>query len=81
MRWRPCPDLDAGSCASGLREGTSAALAAALEASNDANPFLRDVYLWNDRDGDGCHEEDLKARGMLVMTDEGCWENVHPDYL
>ena len=39
----------------------------ALEAGNNNNPFLRDVCLWDDWDGDGCREEDVRARGALVM--------------
>ena len=30
---------------------------------------------------DGCDAADEMEYGMLVMTDEGCWENVHPDHM
>ena len=49
--------------------------------SNDENPYLRDIHLWNDLDDDGCDEEDYEEYGMFVMTKEGCWENMHPDYM
>lgn len=80
-RWKPRPDLNNSSCISKLENKSTAAFVHALETSNDDNPFLRDVYLWNELDGEGCDEKDAEARGMLVMTSEGCWENVHPDYL
>lgn len=81
-RWKPRPDLNASSCTSELQNETVAALVHALETSNDDNSFLRDIYLWNDYAEDGCHEDDMMARGMLIMTKEGgCWENVHPEYL
>jgi hypothetical protein len=53
----------------------------ALEISNDENPFLRDVVLWNSRFEDGCADEDKLKFGMLIMTSEGCWENVHPNFM
>jgi hypothetical protein len=52
-----------------------------LETSNDENPYMRDIILWNQIEGDACNEADLAAFGMLIMTSEGCWENVHPDYM
>ena len=64
-----------------LTEKSNTAFKHALETSNDENPYLRDVYLWNDLEEDGCDEVDYDAYGMVVMTVEGCWENMHPDYM
>ena len=80
-RWLPRPDLDATNCINSLQAQTVAALVHALESSNDDNEFLRDIYLWNDLLEDGCHEDDFEKVGMLIMTSDGCFENVHPDYL
>lgn len=80
-RWIPRTDLDASSCSNTLQAKSNAALRRALEISNDDNPFLRDVILWNNRDEEKCATEDLLAFGMLVMTSEGCWENVHPNHM
>jgi hypothetical protein len=53
-----------------------------LENSNDENQYIRDIFLWNILDEDGCDEIDRDQYGMLIMTEkEGCWENVHPDLL
>lgn len=80
-RWKPRPDLNASDCTNTLTNRSNAAFAHVLESSNDENPYLRDVYLWNDLPEDGCDEEDYDEYGMLVMTNEGCWENMHPDYM
>jgi hypothetical protein len=81
-RWVPRPELSASSCISSLTPRSVSALAQALENSNDENPYLRDIYLWNDVDEDGCDPMDYDQHSMLIMTDkEGCWENVHPDFL
>ncbi len=80
-RWRPRLDLNESECANVLTRRSNNAFVRALETSNDENPFLRDIYLWNDPKDDGCDEEDLDEVGMLIMTDEGCWENMHPDYM
>ena len=80
-RWIPRPDLNATSCSNSLHEDTVAVLKHTLETSNDENPYMRDIVLWNQIEGDACNEVDLLAYGMLIMTDEGCWENVHPDHL
>ncbi|KAL7554934.1 hypothetical protein ACHAWF_018496 [Thalassiosira exigua] len=80
-RWKPRPDLDNSNCVNDLTDRSTAAFVHALESSNDENPYLRDIYLWNDLDEDGCDEVDYDKYGMLVMTNEGCWENMHPDYM
>lgn len=80
-RWIPRSDLDASSCSNTLQASSVAALKRALEISNDENPFVRDIILWNNRDEDGCAAEDKLAFGMFIMTSEGCWENVHPNYM
>ena len=81
-RWVPRPDLSASSCFNSLTTRSKAALVHALESSNDENPFLRDIYLWNDVDEDGCDPVDYDQYSMLIMTEkEGCWENVHPDFM
>ena len=80
-RWKPRPDLNVAACTNTLQEKSRAVLAHALETSNDDNPHLRDIYLWNDIPEDDCHGDDAFAYDMLVMTDEGCWENMHPDYM
>ena len=80
-RWKPRPDLEASECTNTLTEKSNTAFKHALETSNDENPYLRDVYLWNDLEEDGCDEVDYDAYGMFVMTVEGCWENMHPDYM
>ena len=80
-RWIPRPDLE-GSCTNSLTSRSNAALVHALENSNDENQYIRDIFLWNSLDEDGCDEIDHDQYGMLVMTEkEGCWENVHPDLL
>lgn len=80
-RWLPRPDLDASTCTNSLGAQSNLVLKNALEQSNDANPYLRDIYLWNDLEADGCDAADYGAFGMLIMTAEGCWENQHPDYM
>ena len=80
-RWKPRTDLDATSCTNALTSKSNAVFARALETSNDSNEHLRDIYLWNENSEDGCDAGDSNAYGMLVMTDEGCWENVHPDFM
>ena len=80
-RWKPRPDLNVSQCTNTLTERSNAAFVHALETSNDENPFLRDIYLWNDKAEDGCDPIDYDQYGMLVFTEEGCWENMHPDYM
>ena len=80
-RWIPRPDLDAITCVNSLQPLSVATLKRTLEISNDENPFLRDVILWNNRDEEACAAEDKLSFGMLIMTSEGCWENVHPNYM
>ena len=80
-RWIPRPDLDESTCSNTLQASSVAVLKRALEISNDENPFLRDIILWNNRDEDSCAVEDKLAFGMLIMTSEGCWENVHPNHM
>jgi hypothetical protein len=81
-RWIPREDLDASSCTNTLQASSIAALARAIQTSNDQNPYLRDIILWNNVAEDGCDPSDELAYGMLIMTDdEGCWENVHPDHM
>eukprot|EP00804_Cyclotella_cryptica_P005395 CCRYP_017085-RA/>CCRYP_017085-RA protein AED:0.06 eAED:0.06 QI:162/1/1/1/1/0.96/28/3961/2317 len=81
-RWIPRADLDESSCTNTLQASSTQALANAIHSSNDQNPYLRDIYLWNNIEGDGCDAADLMEYGMLVMTsDEGCWENVHPEHM
>lgn len=81
-RWMPRPELNASECTNNLTNRSNAAFVHALETSNDENPYIRDIYLWNDLAEDGCDEIDYDKYGMLVMTDnEGCWENMHPDYM
>lgn len=80
-RWKPRPDLDASECTNTLTNKSNAAFVHALETSNDENPYLRDIYLWNDLAEDGCDEEDYGEFAWKVMTKEGCFENMHPDYL
>jgi hypothetical protein len=80
-RWIPRDDLDASTCTNSLQASSVAALATALETSNDQNLHLRDIYLWNSVAEDGCDPADYMEYGMLVMTSEGCWENVHYDYM
>ena len=77
-RWIPRPDLDASTCINNLQNDTIAVLRHALETSNDENPYIRDIVLWNQIDGDACNEVDLLEYGMLIMTSEGCMENKHP---
>jgi hypothetical protein len=80
-RWIPRDDLDASSCTNTLEASSTTALAKALENSNDQNVYLRDIYLWNSMAEDGCDPADELEYGMLVMTSEGCFENVHPDHM
>ena len=80
-RWIPRTDLDASTCTNSLQASSTVALANALETSNDQNLLLRDIYLWNSVSEDGCDPADAFEYGMLVMTNEGCWENVHPDHM
>ena len=80
-RWIPRPDLDNSTCVNSLQENTVAVLKHSLEISNDENPYIRDIVLWNAAEEDACNEEDLFEFGMLIMTTEGCWENVHPDHM
>ena len=80
-RWIPRSDINASNCINTLQNSTVQALKQALETSNDENPYLRDIVLWNIIDSDGCHADDLMTYGMLIMTEEGCWENVHPNYM
>ena len=80
-RWRPRSDISSGECINTLQSDTVAVFRRHLETSNDENPFLRDLYLWNDVEGDGCNELDEMAYGMLIWTNEGCFENVHPDFM
>jgi len=80
-RWKPRSDLDTSECTNTLTQKSNNVFKHALESSNDENLYLRDVYLWNDLEEDGCDEMDYDAYGMLVMTTEGCWENTHPDYM
>ena len=46
---------------------TVAVLKHTLEPSNDENPYMRDIVLWNQIEGDGCNEVDLLAYGILIM--------------
>jgi hypothetical protein len=81
-RWIPRPDLNGSDCTNSLTDRSKTALVEALESSNDENPHIRDIYLWNDAVEDGCDEVDYDKYGMLIMTElEGCWENVHPDFM
>jgi hypothetical protein len=80
-RWIPREDLDASSCTNALQASSTASLVTAIENSNDQNVYVRDIYLWNSVAEDGCDSIDELEYGMLIMTDEGCWENVHPDHL
>ena len=80
-RWIPRSDLNEAQCTNELQNKTVTAFKNALENSNDDNELLRDIFLWSDRPEDGCHEDDLEAFGFLIMTSEGCFENVHPNYL
>ena len=80
-RWSPRGDLTSEACTNTLQEDTVKALKFALESSNDENEFLRDIVLWNSVQDDGCNPIDEMEYGMMIMTDEGCWENVHPDNL
>ena len=80
-RWIPRSDLDSSTCTNSLQENTVAVLKHALETSNDENPYIRDIVLWNQMEENACNEADLAEFGMLIMTSEGCWENVHPDYM
>ena len=80
-RWKLRSDLDETQCTNDLHEMTNSAFKHALETSNDDNELLRDIYLWNDRPEDGCHEDDYEKVGMFIMTSEGCFENMHPDHL
>ena len=80
-RWKLRGDLDEAQCTNDLHDMTVTAFKLALEASNDDNELLRDIFLWNDRPEDGCHEDDYEAFGFLIMTSDGCFENVHPNYL
>ena len=80
-RWILRKDLVDANCTNSLHQDSVKALKFALETSNDENPYLRDIVLWNSVDLDGCDAADLMSYGMLIMTDEGCWENVHPDYM
>ncbi|KAL7463535.1 hypothetical protein ACHAXS_003891, partial [Conticribra weissflogii] len=79
-RWIPRTDLTTETCTNTLQEVSVNALKFAIESSNDENSFLRDIVLWNNGDG-GCDPLDELEYGMLIMTKEGCWENVHPDHL
>lgn len=80
-RWIPRDDLDSSTCTNTLQASSTVALAHALETSNDQNLLMRDIYLWNSVAEDGCDPADEFEYGMLVFADEGCWENVHPDYM
>ncbi len=81
-RWIPRPELSATSCSNSLHEDDSCCVEThPRETSNDENPYMRDIVLWNQIEGDAYNEVDLLAYGMLIMTDEGRWENVHPDQM
>lgn len=79
-RWRRV-DINATECTNTLHSQSVLVLRRALETSNDENVHFRDIYLWNDNIEDGCDPSDALAYGMLIMTNEGCWENVHPDLM
>ena len=80
--WIPRSDLDASTCTSTLEELSTTVLANALWNSNDINPYLRDVHLWNDVAEDGCDAADSLEYGMpIMMESESCWENVHRDHM
>ena len=80
-RWVPRKDLTNENCTNNLQEDTVNVLTFALESSNDENEFLRDIVLWNSVEDDGCNPIDEMEYGMVIMTNEGCWGNVHPDHL
>lgn len=80
-RWKPRQDLSANECTNSLTAKSNTALKHALETSNDANPYLRDIYLWNELEENGCDEVDYDSYGMLIMAEEVCFENVYPDYM
>ena len=81
-RWIPRPDREGSDCNNSLTNRSNAAFVHALENSNDENPYIRDLFLWNSLGEDGCDEIDYDQYGMLIMTEtEGCSENVHPDFL
>ena len=81
-RWIPRPDTTLANCINTLQNATISALSSALLLGVDDNPSMRDIYLWNRLAEDGCDPADELAFGMqiFVSEDEGCWENVHPDY-
>ena len=80
-RWIPRLDLTNETCTNTLAVDTVNVLKFALESSNDENEYIRDIVLWNSVEEDGCNTMDEMEYGMKIMTDEGCWENVHPDHL
>lgn len=80
-RWIPRNDLESSSCTNDLQSSTNAVLKKALESSNDDNAYLRDIFLWNSREDDGCDASDEMEYAMLILTKEGCWENVHPAHM
>ena len=79
-RWIPRTDLEIGTCTNTLQQDTVERLKYALESSNDPNVHLRDIIVWN-KSNEGCNASDETAYGMLIWTEEGCWENVHLDYM
>ena len=80
-RWIPRIGLTKEACTNTLQKDSVNTLQFALESSNDENAFVRDIVLWNSIEGDGCDPIDETAYGMMIMTSEGCFENVHPDHM
>jgi uncharacterized protein (DUF1501 family)/uncharacterized protein (DUF1800 family) len=69
--------LNSGTCASptALDATTRATIAAALAASTDANPYVRDITL----SGAGCTAA-TNTIGATVEAGGACYRHVHPDY-
>ena len=74
-RWVPVDDCSVDTPAT----DTSAAFAALISVSTDANPYLRDILF--PLTGIACDPEDDDAYNFRVFVDGQCWQNVHQSHL
>ena len=79
-RWR----RQGGACSSetGLDASTKTTLAAAIRATSDANPYVRDVMI-SSAGGGTCNAQmnGVSSIGASVTVDGVCWTHVHPQQL
>ena len=87
----PCDDSaaarwerQAGACSSetALDSETRATLAAAIRATSDANPYVRDVLIAGGGGGT-CHanKDGVSSVGASLTVDGACFTHVHPQHL